>query len=382
MSLVKYCPGCGSDRFSTPYRILRQPVILNYRFATREAAMRLTRRDIVLKQCRQCGLIFNSNFDTALIPYDENYENRQCFSPAFQQHLTVLADSLIERYNLRGKHILEVGCGKGDFLRLLCKRAGATGAGYDTSYEGPARRGPVRFFARYVKPSDIRVPFDAVICRHVVEHIGPIGAFLRELRAIAGACGNPVTVIETPAFEWISENACFWDVFHEHCNYFPMPTLAHLARLAGFTVTGQRAVFGGQYQLLELHTANAGMQVVLPPQKFVKLRPFARTAEVAAARFARDLTKLPGRRRWAIWGAGAKGVCLINRLRGNSPQFVIDSNPAKQGCFIPGSAVRVVAPDDDGISGLDAVFIANPRYRNEIIAALDKVGFNRKVHIL
>jgi len=378
---AKLCPGCAATRFSAPYRIARQPVILNYRFGTRAAALGLKRRDILLRQCAGCGLIFNATFDISLIPYDENYENRQCFSPAFQEHLAALTDSLIERYDLRGKRILEIGCGKGDFLRLLCQRAGATGVGYDTSYEGPARRGPVRFFARYVAQADIREPFDAVICRHVVEHIGPIGAFLQELHGIAHACGNPVTAIETPAFEWIAEHACFWDVFYEHCNYFPMPTLAHLAQLAGFSVTGQRAVFGGQYQLLELHAADRPRKVA-PPKKTVRLAPFAHAAGKAAAQFARGLAKLPGRRRWAIWGAGAKGVCLVNRLRGFRPQFVIDSNPAKQGCFIPGSAVRVIAPDAAAIAGLDAVFIANPKYQQEITAVLDEIGFNGEIRVL
>ena len=377
----KKCPGCDAARLSAPYRIPRQPVILNYRFKTREAALRLKRRDIVLAQCQRCGLIFNAAFDAALIPYDENYENRQCFSPAFQQHLAELADGLIERHALRGKRILEIGCGKGDFLRLLCERAGAKGVGYDTSYEGPARRGPVRFFARYVGHADIRESFDAVICRHVVEHIGPIGAFLRELHAIARACGNPVIVIETPAFEWIAENACFWDIFYEHCNYFPMPTLAHLTELAGFTVSHQRAVFGGQYQQLELHAA-VPVRKVRPPRKTARLAAFARIAEKAAHTFIRKLTNLPGRRRWAIWGAGAKGVCLVNRLRWNRPEFVIDSNTAKQGCYIPGSAVPVIAPGDKRIAGLDAVFIANPKYEKEITAVLAKTGFKHEIRHL
>lgn len=378
---LQNCPGCGAARFSAPYRVARQPVILNYRFTSRAAALRLARRDIVLIQCARCGLIFNSAFNSALIPYDEHYENRQSFSPAFREHLTTLADGLIARHDLRGKRILEIGCGKGDFLRLLCERAGATGAGYDTSYEGPTRRGPVRFFPRYVTPADIRGSFDAVICRHVVEHVGLIGAFLRELHAIARACGNPVVVIETPAFEWIAEHASFWDVFHEHCNYFPMPTLAHLAHLAGFTIRGQRAVFGGQYQLLELHPAVSATKIKLPRQ-VARLAPFSRHATQAADRFARALATLPGRRRWAIWGAGAKGVCLVNRLRQKQPECVIDSNPAKQGGFIPGSAVPIIAPDDPRIARLDAVFIANPQYAMEISAALAKVGFRGEVRHL
>jgi len=88
---------------SKPYRIARQPVVLNYRFTTPAAAARVRRGDIVLVQCQRCGLVFNTALDTAPIPYDANYENRQCFSPAFQNHLQSLADHLIGRHRLREK---------------------------------------------------------------------------------------------------------------------------------------------------------------------------------------------------------------------------------------------------------------------------------------
>ena len=82
------------------------------------------------------------------------------------------------------------------------------GVGYDSAYRGPRTRlgGRVRFFDRYVEASDISAHFDVVVCRHVVEHIGAIGAFLTELAAIAETCGAAVTVIETPNFEWTAEN--------------------------------------------------------------------------------------------------------------------------------------------------------------------------------
>jgi SAM-dependent methyltransferase len=131
----------------------RQPVVLNYRFPDARAASRVPRRDVSLVQCARCHLVFNATFDPAVIPYDDAYENRQCFSDAFTRHLTGLAKRLTRDLPASGGRILEVGCGKGDFLRLLCQVSGATAEGYDTSYEGAEQEPGIRFHPdRQVRP--------------------------------------------------------------------------------------------------------------------------------------------------------------------------------------------------------------------------------------
>lgn len=375
------CPGCGSTRLSASWRIARQPAILNYRFTSATAASRVARRNLCLAQCAGCGLIFNASFDSDAVPYDSNYENRQCCSPAFQEHLRVVADSLLAKYHLLGGRILEVGCGKGDFLKLLCARAKATGVGYDTSYEGASSisKGRVLFHRCYVMARDIRKTFDAIICRHVVEHVGDIGKFLRELHDIAAAADDPVTVIETPAFEWIAKHGCFWDVFYEHCNYFTLPCLAHLCEQAGFRIVRQRLVFGGQYQLLELKVRRGRPGKLRQPSISVRLATFARKADAMLQRMEIRLRRHGAARGWAIWGAGAKGVALANRLQHWPPRFVIDSNTAKQGCFVPGSRTPIIAPDDPRIRGLELILIVNPNYAAEIAFTLRRVGFTRTI---
>jgi hypothetical protein len=212
-----------------------------------------------------------------------------------------------------------------------------------------------------------------------VEHIGDIGKFLRELHDIAAAAGDPVTIIETPAFEWIAKRGCFWDVFYEHCNYFTLPCLAHLCEQAGFRVVRQRLVFGGQYQLLELKVRRSGHGKTRPPGIPVRLATFARKADAKLQQMEIRLCRHGAARGWAIWGAGAKGVALVNRLQRSPPRFVIDSNTAKQGCFVPGSRIPVIAPDDPRIGELELILIANPNYAAEIAFTLRQVGFTHTI---
>ncbi len=61
-------------------------------------------------------------------------------------------------------------------------------------------------------------------------------------------------------------------------------------------------------------------------------------------------------RRVAAYGAAAKGNTLLNfcGVTARDIEFVADSNPHKQGRFLPGSRIPILAPD--------AVFASKPDY--------------------
>ena len=341
---VHSCPGCGVGEFLDGPLLRDQPVMLNYRCADAGQAKELGHGFIQLRECQSCGLIFNGAFDLDLIRYDAAYDNRQGFSGVFRNHLESVADSLLNHLPKNGK-VLEVGCGKGEFLRLLRDRGCARLVGYDTSCpDVPSEedRG-IEYHCCYVTADLIRENFDLIVCRHVVEHVPEIGAFLESLAAIARVAGNAAVVIETPEFGWIVENGCFWDYFYEHCNYFTFEALEELCRRAGLEVLSHRRVFGDQYQCIIAKPAAEP----LPPSetatgaldRFLQVASAAQNSLESAIAASREQS-------WAIWGAGAKGVTLASRLDVPGLSFVIDSNPDKAGCRLPGSAVPVISPSD------------------------------------
>ena len=374
MPMKNHCPGCGCASLPEPWVLPAQPVVLNYRFASPEAAAAVQRADMHLIECPECGLIFNASLDESLIPYDEHYDNRQNFSPAFESLLRDTADTLARRHSLPAGTILEVGCGKGDFLRMICGRTGASGLGYDTSceQEGVDKTGRVRFFKRYVSASDVTFPLSMVLCRHVVEHVPEIGAFFRQLHAIAVAGGGAPVYVETPAWEWIGEHKAFWDVFYEHCNYFPTHTLRLLAEQAGFSALDHRLIFNGQYQALELTPAAVPppAPLALRAERGPSLKKFVETLTQSHHAIEEKLTRAGAASGWALWGAGAKGVSLANALLACPPACVVDSNPDKQGHYLTGTRIPVVSPEDPRLSSISVILVANPNYLGEIRDAL------------
>ena len=68
------------------------------------------------------------------LEYRPGYENSLRGSGRFAQYDDALTAALLERYQLRGRLIIEIGCGRGEFLGALCERGGNSGIGFDPSY--------------------------------------------------------------------------------------------------------------------------------------------------------------------------------------------------------------------------------------------------------
>lgn len=363
------CPACGSLVLDAGVCLGKHPVVLNYRFKQKSEAMTVPRREIWLRECTDCGLVFNAAYDESAIPYDQRYDNRQGFSAAFVSMLEETADVLTERYSLEGRTILEVGCGKGDFLRLICQRAQARGCGFDTTCEceGLEEGEGVRFFKRHARSEDATGPLQLVVCRHVIEHVKEIGEFLQLLAAISKNGGGAPVYLETPSWEWITEHAAFWDVFYEHCNYFGAPTLRYLAERSGFVVTDHRLIFGNQFQVLEIRLRSEHDPAPTSGELGTSsLGRFFQSFLQSRESLEERLQQAGAARGWAIWGAGAKGVSLANMMASPAPSLVVDVNPAKQNTFVPGSGVPVVAPTDPRLADIAVVLVANSNYVTEI----------------
>ena len=63
--------------------------------------------------------------------YQEDYESTQAVSPTFNRFHDRLAHDLIERFDLHGKKIVELGCGQGEFITMLAEYGDNRGYGFD-----------------------------------------------------------------------------------------------------------------------------------------------------------------------------------------------------------------------------------------------------------
>lgn len=116
------CKCCGMPGGEPFYEVAQTPANSCLLIGSRSEALAFPCGTLRLAFCPHCGFVWNSVFDPALTEYSDKYEETQGFSPTFNRFHRQLADDLIARYGLRGKRIVEIGCGKGEFLALLCER--------------------------------------------------------------------------------------------------------------------------------------------------------------------------------------------------------------------------------------------------------------------
>ncbi len=338
--------------------------------------------------CRRCGFVANAAFRADLLEYGENYENDQTWSPRFDAHVNGLVDRLLNN-GIRGKSVVEVGCGRGYFLQRLCARGESRGVGFDPSYTGPdsSPDDRVQFIREFYGPSHTRVRPDAVISRHVIEHVPDPLALLGNVRAALGDASRALVAFETPTIQWILDGLVIQDLFYEHCSYFSPDTLAYAFRRSGFRTLAVDQVFGDQYIWLE------AVPDETPDRNPEPDRASAQSAVARAARYLSQegdrlgrlrarLERMRARGTIAVWGGGAKGVTFVNLLDPNAELIdcVVDINPRKQGMFVPCTGHPIVGVEDLGERRVADVVIMNANYKGEIEAAIAAAGLDAHVH--
>src|ERR1700733_11505796 len=246
------CPLCSSGDLVGFLERRGVPVHQNLPLPTRAAALAAPRGDLRLVCCRRCGFVANTAFRPELLEYGEYYENDQTWSPRFDAHVNGLVDRLLNA-GIRGKSVIEVGCGRGYFLQRLCVRGESQGVGFDPSYKGDdgSADGRVRFVREFYGASHAQLRPDAVICRHVIEHVPQPLELLANLRAALGKGSRALVAFETPTIQWILDGLVIQDLFYEHCSYFTAETLAYAFRRSGFEPIAVDSVFGDQYLWIE-----------------------------------------------------------------------------------------------------------------------------------
>lgn len=373
------CPGCCGRSSQKILRLPRVPVNCSALWLNSLAARRCVTGSIELRSCQNCGLVFNALFDAAVLEYDTQYDNSLDFSPAFRAYAEDLARELVSVYDLRRKRIVEVGCGNGAFLQSLCSQGRNTGIGFDPSFSGDEDpHSDVKFVRAYFGREEAEQGFDFLCCRHVLEHLEKPFEFLRMLSGISAGSPAATFYFEVPNGDFVLRGNGFWDIIYPHVSYFTEASLVSLFERAAFKVLRSGKRFSDQFLFIEARvcgeTDRQSRGRIQPPAG-IDTRPRA-----IQSHFTKEL------KRWSscieqlsaqtgkppvLWGAGAKGVSFLNLVPTASRiGTVIDSNPRKQGMFVPGTGQRIATPGELGALSPAAVIVLNSAYRDEISALL------------
>jgi SAM-dependent methyltransferase len=379
------CPVCGEGVLRPFFWLPGMPVICNNLWTSRDEAEKCPRGDIVLGFCSKCGFIRNLKYHSEDCSYSTDYENSLHFSERFQKYARSVAIHLIEDYGINDKAVIEIGCGKGEFLLMLCKEGHNHGIGFDKNYvDLPPELlddADIAFIKDYNCHEYGPYQTDLICCRHVLEHLDDPLRSIKEIRDFACHNEDVMLYYEVPNSLHTFKDLAVLDIIYEHPNYFTPVSLKSAFEFAGFEILEQQQVYDGQF-----------INLVAAPSSLD--RPYLKKSDNEMQELCKIVSRFEERFRQycearkkliedassqncraVIWGTGSKGVTFLNLFKDYDLfDYAVDINPRKKFKFVSGSAQQIVSPKFLRDYDPDLIFIMNPIYKTEITQTIQEMG--------
>ena len=371
------CPCCGQSMAQSICRLGPVPVMVNQLCRTLEEARAVPKAEITLAQCKSCGVVWNRAYQPEKLVYNAQYENSQDLGKAYQAHFADILSFLNTHISLKGKRVLEIGCGKGRFLKELAKETGCQAYGVDPSYLGNTESSGCHFYKEEFNESFARnlgkASFDCILLRQVFDQVAindsPLGSgFLEFVSSCLREDGY--LYIEGLDFRYLQQNQSLLDLSYERYTYFSAETLERIMYQAGIMPVAKTSSFQGQYMAVIGRKSNAFSRI-----PFVGAE-LSWKADQAIQLGRRKLAQLAEKGRVAVWGAANRGVMFCNLLDDDCTLIdcMIDILPRKQGGFLPGTGHSILSPESIAARNIRYMVVANSNYQSEIISHLQGLG--------
>jgi len=390
--LSSQCPICCGTSIHSVAVLEDLPIFCNVQYRSSAEATDVPKGVMDLHFCGDCQHFFNAAFDGDLLRYGDAYDNSLHFSETFSSFATQLAEQLVDRFDVRSSQVVDVGCGRGDFLKLVCAVGDNEGHGFDPSYD-PTREADdcsskITFYSTpYSDQHREKLAPRLVTCRHVLEHIEQPVPFLCGVVGDPLSAGQPVYYLEVPNALFTLRDLSIWDLIYEHCQYFTAGSFSELARRAGLRRTSLTESFGGQFLSLEAVQTGADESAIASSGGVCDLRAlasgFGHQVDALVNRWRQALREENRRGPCVVWGAGSKGVTFANLMR--EPDLIaalVDINPNKQGRFIAGTGHEIVGPERLASMDVALVLVMNPIYEGEVREQVHAVGCDAVVQVV
>jgi SAM-dependent methyltransferase len=314
--------------------------------------------------CRGCSLVQIAETVAPEVLFGGDYPYFSSVSSTLLAHSRANAEDLIGRLRLGSDSlVVEIASNDGYMLKNFVER-GIPVLGIDPAAApaAAATRAGVRtlntFFGRDLA-RQIRAeeqPADLIIANNVLAHVADLNGLVEGIRVLLAPHGR--AVLEMPYLADLIEHCEFDTIYHQHLCYFSVTSLDRLFRSHGLFLNDvQRvAIHGGS---LRIHVGRRedvqpAVHELLAAERAGGLdRPepylrFATRVQAVRARLCEVVQRLKAEgRRLAAYGAAAKATTLLSYcgLGREVIDYVVDRNAFKQGRYMPGSKLPILAPD-------------------------------------
>jgi SAM-dependent methyltransferase len=316
--------------------------------------------------CERCWLVQTEDHAGREALFTDDYAYFSSFSASWLAHAKAYVQAMQARFSLTSASLVsEIAANDGYLLRYV-KEAGIPCYGVEpTASTASAARDlgieiVERFFGvelgRELAAQGRQV--DLVAANNVLAHVPDINDFVRGFTLLLKPQG--VATFEFPHLLRMLRENQFDTAYHEHYSYLSLTAVQQVFADNGLTVfdVEQHPTHGGSLRVFAqradtgVHAIGAQVAAVLHDEAEAGLKTGAAYAgfQARADKVKNELMAflIEARRAGktvAAYGAAAKGNTLMNYagVRPDLLAFVVDANPAKQGKYMPGSRIPIVA---------------------------------------
>ena len=363
---IKNCRVCGKEFFKEPLlRYKNMPAIAQH-LPDKESVDKDKGIDLNVYQCTGCGLI---QLNSEPVSYYKEVIRASGFSEEMNDFRKKQFNNFVERYSLKGKKIIEIGCGRGEYLFVMDK-TGAKAYGIESSDESvkECMNNNLKVSKGFLDKKDYKIknsPFEAFFMMSFLEHLPEPNNVLRGIGN--NIVSEGVGIIEVPNFDMIKEKKLFSEFMRDHLFYFTEDTLKYTLERNGFEVVEIKNVW---YDYILSAVVKRSDKDFLDNDEKVKrldLKEMQKHQNNVREQIY-DYVKMFDNGKVAIWGAGHQAFAIMSLMElGDKIKYVVDSAAFKQGKFTPATHIPIVAPDKLKDGEVEAIIIMAGSYSDEIV---------------
>jgi hypothetical protein len=342
--------------------------------------------------CSACWLVQLEQYVSADHIFSE-YAYFSSFADSWVQHARDYTELMIDRFALGPEsQAVELASNDGYLLQWFVK-AGVPSLGIEPAANVAAaaeEKGVptlVRFFgvelAEELIAEGLRA--DLLLGNNVLAQVPDLNDFVAGMKIVLAPTG--VLTMEFPHVMRLIDENQFDTIYHEHFGYFSLHTTRTIFRHHGLELFDVEEIptHGGSLRVYARHAEDdtkpiepAVGELLAREQAFglVGLDRYERFSAQVEETKRSILELLIGLKhqgkRIAGYGAPGKGNTLLNYcgIRTDFLDFTVDRNTYKQGLFLPGTHIPILAPEEIERRRPDYVFILPWNFKDEIMGQM------------
>lgn len=356
---MKRCIACGAPLWETPLLTLDNMPASAQHMPDAQGVKEDRGLTLDLCQCMGCGLV---QFDCEPVDYYRDVIRAGGFSKTMVELRRYQYKHLIDSYHLEGKKFIEVGCGQGEFLKVLSEfPVEVHGIEHDPHLVELARAQGLDVTEGFTETEDTRFAgglYDVFLSFNFLEHQPDPSTMLQAI--YRNLEDDAMGLITVPSFEYIMDHNSYYELIQDHLAYYTFETLTPLLERNGFQVEECEVINRDTLSVIVRKRPQMDTENLL--ECYVNLKREMETYMKYLDAWDKKV---------AIWGASHQGFTLAATTKlGEKARYIIDSAPFKQGKFAPASHLPIVGPDHFHEHPVDAIIITAPGYTDEIAASI------------